>query len=408
MSFETFVARRFLKIRHQRKLVPLITILAVLGVAVGVMVLIVVISVMTGFQSGLKKRILGIESDILVMRYDGWIGDYAQVVHKIDQVPGVISSAPYVYAQGMLRSPKQFSAVVLKGIDPDRTQIQVGIKGGHTLKQLLSEKGGAASEAGIVLGDVLAQKLHAGIGDSLLLTVISTYHENPRILPTLHHLKVVGLFETGMNQYDEAIGFMNMHRLQHILGVGDHVTGIEVRVHNPDKVEAVTSDIVASLGMQYWATQWKQMHRNLFSMLALQKLMMYVILTLIILVAAFNIASALIMMVKEKVKDIAILKVMGASNRSIQTIFFKKGLAIGLTGIALGCSAGLVLCWILSKYHFIDLPGDVYFLTTLPVKITASDLSLIIFGTLFICGFASFYPAMKAARINPSEGVRYG
>jgi lipoprotein-releasing system permease protein len=408
MPFETFVARRFLKIRHQRKLVPLITILAVLGVAVGVMVLIVVIAVMTGFQSELRKRILGIESDILVMRYDGWIGDYAQVVEKIDRVQGVISSAPYVYAQGMLRSPKHFSAVVLKGIDPERSQIQVGMKGDRTLKQLLSENGGGASEAGIVLGNVLAQKLKVGIGDNLLLTVISSYQKNPRILPTLHHLKVIGLFETGMNQYDEAIGFMNMHRLQRIIGVGDHATGIEVRVRDEDKVEAVTSDIVASLGIQYWATQWKQMHRNLFSMLALQKLMMYVILTLIIIVAAFNIASALIMMVKEKVKDIAILKVMGASNRSIQRIFFNKGLVIGLTGIALGCGAGLVLCWILSKYPFIDLPGDVYFLTTLPVKITLLDLSLIILGTLFICGFASLYPAVNAARINPSEGVRYG
>lgn len=408
MSFETFVAKRFLKIRHQRKLVPLITVLAVLGVAVGVMVLVVVIAVMTGFQSELKHRILGIESDILVMRYNDRIADYPQVMKKIDQVQGVASSSPYVYAQGMLRSPGHFSTVVLKGIDPIHSSIQVGIKGNHTLKQLLPEKGAARAEAGIVLGTVLADKLKAGVGDSLLLTIVGARQDNPRILPSVHHLTIVGLFETGMYQYDGSMGFVNMQRLQHIMGIGDTVTGVAVRVRNEDNVEAIARDIVATLGIQYWATQWKQMHRNLFSMLSLQKLMMYVILTLIILVAAFNIASALIMMVKEKVKDIAILKVMGASNRSIQAIFFNKGLVIGLTGIAMGCSAGLILCWILSKYQFIELPGDVYFLTTLPVRIDFFDLGLIICGTLFICAFASLYPAIKAARIKPVDGIRYG
>ncbi|RJQ70969.1 MAG: ABC transporter permease [Desulfobacteraceae bacterium] len=408
MSFETFIARRFLKIRHQRKLVPLITILAVLGVAVGVMVLIVVIAVMTGFQSELKRRILGIESHVMVMRYNDWIGDHRQVIEKIDRVQGVISSAPYVYAQGMLRSSAQISAIVLKGIDPDLSMIQVGTRGDRGLKQLVSEDDSKQTEAGIVLGEVLAEKLQVGVGDTLLLTVVSSHQNNPRLLPGMHRLKVAGLFETGMHQYDGSMGFMNIHRLQQIMGVRDTVTGIEVRILDEDRAEAVAGEITAALGMHYWATQWKQMHRNLFSMLGLQKLMMYVILTLIILVAAFNIASALIMMVKEKVRDIAILKVMGASNRSIQAIFLNKGLVIGLTGISMGCASGLILCWILSRYSFIDLPGDVYFLTTLPVRITLIDMALIILGTLLICVFASLYPAVKAARIMPVDGVRYG
>jgi lipoprotein-releasing system permease protein len=406
MSFETYVAQRFLKIRHQRKLVPLITILAVLGVAVGVMVLVVVIAVMTGFQSELKKRILGIESHIMVMRYNEWIGDYPSVIEKVDQVPGVVSSAPYVFSQGMLRSPTDFSAVVLRGIDPQRSQIQVGISGDHQLQQLLADQD--PSEAGIVLGQVLAEKLRVDVGDSLMMMVVGSHQKDPRVLPGMNRLKVVGLFETGMHQYDGAIGFMNIHRLQTFLGVQNIVTGIEVRVRDVDKVEAVAGDIVSALGMYFWAAHWKQMHRNLFSMLGLQKLMMYVILTLIILVGAFNIASALIMMVREKVKDIAILKVMGASNRSIQSIFLSKGLVIGMTGIVIGSLGGLLLCYILSTYPFIDLPGDVYFLTTLPVRITLWDFGVIILGTLFICAFASLYPAMKAARIKPVDGIRYG
>lgn len=408
MAFERFVARRFMKVRHQRKLVPLVTILAVLGVAVGVMVLIVVIAVMSGFQSELKKRILGIESHVMVLRYDEWIDNYPQTIDKINKVDGVTSSSPYIYTQAMLRSPTQFSAALIKGIDPTRSKIQVGTRGGRSLQQILSENRAAQAEAGIILGEVLADKLNVGVGDSLMLMVVDAGRDNLRTLPDTHRIEVVGLFETGMHQYDGSMGFIDLQQLQQMIGISEKVTGIEVRVEDEGDVEAVARDIMSRLGMHFWATQWKQMHRNLFSMLALQKLMMYVIMTLIILVAAFNIASALIMMVKEKVKDIAILKVMGASNRSIQVIFLYKGLVIGLTGILLGCTAGMILCWVLAQYPFIDLPGDVYFLTTLPVELTPFDLALIILGTLGICGCASLYPAVKAARIQPVDGVRYG
>ncbi|KJS29049.1 MAG: hypothetical protein VR64_21675 [Desulfatitalea sp. BRH_c12] len=407
MSFESFIAQRFLKIRKQRRLVPLITILAVLGVAVGVMVLIVVIAVMTGFQAELKRRILGIESHMTVMRYNEWLSDYRQDLAKINRVQGVVSSAPYVYSQGMLRSSKSMSAIVLKGIDPDLSTVQVKTTGQRDLTQMLSHGGNPQDENGIVLGEVLAQKLNVTVGDGLLLMLVNAQQGDQRVLPGMKQLKVVGLFETGMHQYDGTIGFMNIDRLQQLLAIPDIATGIEVRIRDADNVAEVAREVTAALGMQYWATHWKQMHRNLFSMLEMQKVMMYVILTLIILVAAFNIASALIMMVKEKVKDIAILKVMGASNRSIQIIFLKKGGVIGLAGILMGLCGGLILCLILSHYQFIDLPGDVYFLTTLPVEISLADLAMIVGGTLSICMFASFYPAYKAARIKPVDGVRF-
>ena len=410
MSFEAFVARRFLKIKSRRKLVPLITILATLGVAVGVMVLIVVIAVMTGFQSELKRRILGIEAHLTVMRYNEWVQDYPSEMRKIEQIPGVISVQPHVYAQGMLRAAGGLSAVMLKGVDPQRAQIRVKMRGDRDLNALLTQKDAedAQGAAGVVIGKVLADKLKVGVGDGLLVMLVGGQQTvDPRQLPGMQRLKVVGLYDTGMHQYDGVIGFVNLKRLQRMLGVTDRVSGFEVRVDDVDRVEEVGRRILEKLGPNYWTSDWQYMHRNLFHMLGLQKLMMYVILTLIVVVASFNIASALIMMVKDKVKDIAILKVMGASSKSIQSIFLRKGLAIGLVGIGLGICGGLIAYLILDRYPFIELPGDVYFLTTLPVQISLVDLTVIALGTLAICVAASLYPALQAARLKPADGVRY-
>ena len=409
MSFESFVTRRYLKVKHQRQLISLITVLATLGVAVGVMVLVVVIAVMTGFQSELKKRILGIEAHMLVMRYSGWIENHQEVLGQLENVEGVKDATPFVFGQGMLRTANGVSGLVLRGIDPEKTTIKVDTLNGQSLGQLLSSSH-QGHETGIVLGAVLAEKLKLAPGDGAMLMVLSGRQTdtNKRQLPRMHRLKVVGLFETGMHQYDGTIGYVHMKPLQAMVGVGDLVTGFEVRVEDPDAVEEITSGIISKLGFQYWANHWKQMHRNLFSMLALQKLMMYVILTLIIIVAAFNVASALIMMVREKTKDIAIMKTMGATHGSLKKIFLAKGLVIGGVGISIGVIAGLALCMVLNRYQFIELPGDVYFLTTLPVELSITDLGAIVLGTMVICALASFYPAEQAAKMNPVDAIRFG
>jgi lipoprotein-releasing system permease protein len=409
MSFESFVTRRYLKVKHQRKLISLITMLATLGVAVGVMVLVVVIAVMTGFQSELRKRILGIEAHMLVMQYSGWIEDYRKNLELLETVEGVKDATPFVFGQGMLRTTKGVSGLVLRGIDPMKTSIQVDTRTGKTLGQLLASDV-HSHETGIVLGAVLAENLKLTQGDGAMLMVLGgrqTDHRTHR-LPKMHRLKVVGIFETGMHQYDGSIGYVHMKPLQRMVGVGDLITGFEVRVQDPDTVEKVADDITAKLGIQFWASHWKQMHRNLFSMLALQKLMMYVILTLIIVVAAFNVASALIMMVREKIKDIAIMKTMGATHGSLKKIFLAKGLVIGGVGVGVGVVAGLALCLVLSRYQFIELPGDVYFLTTLPVELNFWDLGAIVLGTMLICAIASFYPAVQAAKMNPVDAIRFG
>jgi lipoprotein-releasing system permease protein len=407
MSFEWFIARRYLKIKHQRKLVPMITILSTFGVALGVMVLVVVIAVMTGFQSELKSRILGIEAHMVVMRYNEWISGYQQVIRQIDHVPGVQSVAPFVYAQGILRSARGVRGVVLRGIDSKNSTVHVPVQKGKSLSRLLSEDHGSPGIR-IVIGTVLADKLGVKTGDGIMLMVAGARSSSLRQLPQMHRLVVSGLFETGMYQYDGAMGFMPMDQLQKLIGVGDLVTGLNVRLENADAVDSVSEVILNRLGVHYWISDWKQMHRNLFSMLELQKLVMYVILTLIIVVAAFNVASALIMMVREKTKEIAILKAMGATHRSLQNIFLGKGIVIGLLGIGIGLAAGLGVCGLLARYHFVELPGDVYFLTTLPVKISFRDMGIITLGTLIICTCASWYPAKQAARLNPVDAIRYG
>jgi lipoprotein-releasing system permease protein len=407
MSFESFVIKRYLKIKHQRKLISLITVLATLGVAVGVMVLVVVIAVMTGFQAELKRRILGIEAHMLVMPYRPWLGDYQKVLDQIAAVGDVENVTPFVYGQGMLRSADGVSGLVLRGIDPQRTAIRLNTQGGQSLSQMLSADVGAP-ETGIVLGTVLAEKLKLKVGDGAMLMVVGGRQTDIRQLPRMHRLKVVGLFDTGMHQYDGSIGYVHMGPLQRMVGIGDRISGFEVRVSDPDRVEDVTKDIMSAIGIQFWASHWKQLHRNLFSMLTLQKFMMYIILTLIIVVAAFNVASALIMMVREKTKDIAIMITMGATRQRLRKIFLGKGLVIGGLGIGIGVLAGLGVCWILARYPFIELPGDVYFLTTLPVELSVIDLGAIVFGTMTICAAASLYPASQASKMNPVDAIRYG
>ena len=406
MAFESFMVRRYLRVKHQRKLVPLITLLATFGVALGVMVLVVVIAVMTGFQSELKRRILGIEAHMIVMKYSEWIHDYQHLTDTIEQIDGVALAAPFIFTQGMLRSADGVSGTVLRGIDPKHTTVQVSTRGTRNLADMLSVDT-QGDETGIVVGSVLADKLKLKVGQGALLMLVGNQQDQANRLPRMHRLRVTGIFETGMHQYDGSFCFVNLHHLQRLMRIGDYATGIEIRLVDPDRVDTLQYQIMSRIGIQFWSNNWKQMHRNLFSMLALQKIMMYVILTLIIVVAAFNITSALIMMVKEKTKDIAILKAMGATQKSLHKVFLSKGMLIGVLGILVGCAAGMLACLLLAHYQFIELPGDVYFLTTLPVQINPLDLVVIVVGTLVICMAASYFPARQAARMRPVDGIRF-
>jgi lipoprotein-releasing system permease protein len=414
MSFESFVGKRYLRINQDPLFLSVITLLSVLGVALGVMVLVVVIAVMTGFETELTRRILGIEAHVLVMRYGEPLTAPEALVPRIERVAGVTSAAPFIYTQAMMRSPKGLQGVILRGLEPANLGCRLKTIEGQCLGETLDPKspeGSASADAfalpDVVLGSALAEKYGLRVGDLVHLLSVQGDAAAMGRLPKVHPVRVAGMFETGMHEYDAAVVFMSLAGAQRLLGMERQATGIEVRLADVYQAKAVAATLAEQLDYPFWTRDWIQMNRNLFSMLTLQKRVMFIILILIVLVAAFNIASALIMMVMEKTRDIAILKTMGATNGSIRKIFVFKGLLIGLMGVLMGVVGGVGLSWLLQRYHFIHLPGDVYFLTTLPVHLNPVDIAVIIAATLLICLLATLYPARQAARYKPVDGIRY-
>jgi lipoprotein-releasing system permease protein len=411
MPFTWFVGTRYLKSRRKQAFISLITLLATAGIALGVMALIVVIGVMTGFESELQNRILGIESHVLVMRYGETLTDIDGTLKAIESIDGVRSAAPFIYSQVMLRSPDGITGAVLKGLDPDRPGPPVFVDRDTSiakgLRDAVSEPA-AGKAPGLIVGKVIAEKLKIADGDPVFLISPLGKGAAKNRMPAVMRMAVAGVFETGMNEYDGAMAFMRLDAARDLLQMPEQASGLEVRIADIYQAKQIAETIVERLGFPFWARDWMQMNRNLFSMLRLQKTVMFIILTLIVLVAAFNIASALIMMVMEKTRDIAILKTMGATNRHIRRIFVFKGLLIGCAGTAIGGTLGFMVCAILKRYPFIKLPGDVYFLTTLPVSLQPFDLIAIGLCTVIICFLATLYPAVSASSLDPVEGIRCG
>jgi len=412
MEFEFFIGKRYLRARKKQAFLSLITLLSIAGVTVGVMALVVVIAVMAGFESDLKSRILGVESHVVLNPETGFFADYRQMLEIVKNIQGVESAAPFISSQVMLRSASGVAGASLKGIDPGMTA-EEPIKSAAASLQKWTETdgrpaGSKASVPGIVLGRVLAGNLGLVAGDMVYLispkgTISPVGH-----IPSMHRFQIAGLFESGMYEYDASLAYMSLKGAQKILRMSDVVTGIEVWTKDIFRAGQVAEKIIKRLDTPCLARNWMQMNHNLFSALKLEKVMMFIILTLIVFVAAFNIASTLIMTVMQKKRDIAILKAMGATNRSIQRIFVFKGMVIGATGTILGALLGLLLCWLLKHYRFIKLPQDVYYITSLPIMLELSDVFIIAASALMICFMATLYPARQAALINPVEAIRYG
>ncbi|MFW5637243.1 MAG: FtsX-like permease family protein [Thermodesulfobacteriota bacterium] len=426
MPFEFFIGRRYLRARRKTAFVSLISLLSTAGVSVGVMVMVVVIAVMSGADSELKNRLLGVTSHAVILHHGGPFTDYRDPLETIREAPGVEAATPYIYTQVMLRSPKGIFGSVLRGVDPETAGRVIGTLDPTALQKLarsasdrsdaepISDTPGTEGDAsgplipGILLGKELSASLGVGEGD--LVSVVLPRGSGGSIgrMPVIRRFQVMGIYESGLYEFDKAMAYITLSDAQKMLRVEDTISGIEVRVEDVYKARAIADEIVSMLGFPYWAQDWMQMNRNLFSALKLQKTVMFIILALIILVAAFNIASTLIMMVMEKTRDIAILKAMGATDRSIKKIFVYKGMVIGGVGTLFGLLAGFILCLLLREYHFIELPTDVYFFSTLPVSLRAPDVLVIAASTLLICFLATLYPSHKAAKYNPLEAFRYG
>ncbi|MBE9541172.1 MAG: lipoprotein-releasing ABC transporter permease subunit [Proteobacteria bacterium] len=407
MSFETFFSLRYLKAKRKQGFISIITGISILGIMIGVMALIVVLAVMNGFREDLMKKILGVKSHLLIMSYNGGIKDTEAVMEKALEVDGVLSATPFIYSQVMIKNAGNISGAILRGLDPDTagkvTNIDSMIKGG-SLNVLKRSK---ADLQGIILGSELSKQIGALPGDTV--TVVSPIGKLTPLGRVANEVKfkVKALFESGMYEFDSWFVYLSLTDAQDFLSLGNEVTGIELKVKDINKSDKIGKIIQDKLGYPYWTQDWKMMNKSLISALKLEKLAMFIILIMIVLVGAFNIISSLVMSVMEKTRDIAILRTMGASSKSIMSIFIFQGLFVGLVGTLLGLLSGSILCYLQARLKLIKLSPDIYYITILPIRIDWLDVASIALAAIIISFLATIYPSWQASKLNPVEALRY-
>lgn len=404
--FEWFISRRYLRAKHRQGFISLITLISVIGITVGVIALIVVLSVYSGFTEGLRDQILGINSHIIVQRVEGSFENYDLARDQVVTVDGVVGATPYLYAQTLLSGSTGGSGIILRGIEPQTAKHVINLESQMNVGSIddLTGNGNERIPA-IIIGVQLANDLRVGVNGKVRLISPSGPLTPMGIIPKIKTCRVSGIFESGMYEYDSSLAYMDIQAVQDFLESGDIAHGIEVVVEKKrlNKADEIAEDIVEKLGPGTIARDWMAMNSNLFAAFKLEKIGMFICVALIILVAALNIISALIMLVMEKARDIAILKSMGATSRSIMKIFFMQGLVISLTGTLLGVIGGLGLCELLSRYQFIELPSNVYPMTTLPIKVLPVDIAIIACSSIIISLSATIYPSWKASKVKPAE-----
>ncbi len=406
LPYQLFIALRYLKTKKKHKGISVNTLISTGGVAVGVMALLVVLSVMSGFHEDLQRKILGVNAHMVVLSYRGTMSDYKDVIGSLKEDKDVLSTAPFVMGQVMVSFGKRAHGVFLRGIDAGletkTTDLGKYVKEGR-LDQLSAED----KMPGIIIGKELAGSIGAFKGD--IISILSPVGKIGPLgmLPKIRQFKVVGIFEVGMFEYDSNLVITDIRAAQEFFDMKADVTGIQLRLADIYKAPEIRERIQKKLGFPLYAKDWMQMNRNLFSALKLEKFAMFIILILIILVASFNIVSTLIMNVIEKKREIAILKAMGATDKGIMAIFMMQGLLIGVLGTIIGVTGGYLLCYILNTYEIIKLPADVYYLSHLPVKTKFSDFLTVSFSAITISFLATIYPSWQAAKLNPVEPLRY-
>jgi lipoprotein-releasing system permease protein len=417
MKYEWFIGLRYLKAKRKQTFISIITVISIAGVMVGVMALIVVLAVMSGFENTLKEKILGTQAHLnLLKATQEGMDQYQEVAKRVEETKGVVSAAPFIISQVMLSSESNVFGVVLKGIDPDRvgrvTELAHNLKAGR-LEDL---KGGKEGDPpGIILGVELAKHLSVSLNDSIqVISPLGTVTPMG-MMPKMRRFRVKGIFYSGMYEFDNTMAYVSLESAQKFFSMGDRVTGIEIKTNDIYKVKEVGQEIRRKMGFPFWTKDWMEMNRNLFSALRLEKIAMFIILVLIVLVAAFNIISTLIMVVMEKNKDIAILKSMGASSRSILKIFTIEGGVIGVVGTILGTILGLAAAFNLEKitdfveslFGFKILSSDVYYIDKLPSQVNPLDVTLIVLTAVLISLLATLYPSWRASKLDPAEALRY-
>ena len=424
MSYEFFISLRYLRAKRKQIFVSVITMISIAGIFLGVAALIIVLAVMNGFETDLRSKILGINAHVMLMEYGGVLHDYEKVAQKVTAQKGVVAATPFIYTQAMIKKGENASGVILRGLDLESAfkVINLGKMLEGNIAYLHEKNRGAlklnpetVNTPGVVLGKELVKSLGIFLFDTVFILSPQGISTPMGMMPRLKKFLVVGVFDSGFYEYDSTIAFLSLKDAQEFLNMGNLITGLEIKVDNIYQADSIARTLARKLGYPYWARHWMEMNKNLFSALRLEKRVMFIILSLIVLVAMFNIITTLIMVVMEKNRDIAVLKSMGATSRSIMKIFVYQGLIIGIIGTLLGSIAGLAVAYNLEglslfiekMFGFKILPGDVYYLSTLPSQVNYGDVAMIILGTLIISLLATIYPSWRASRLEPAEALRY-
>jgi len=423
MPYELFIGLRYLKAKRKSTFISIITVISTSGVALGVLALIVVLAVMTGFEESLKTKIMGTNAHVVVLAGPNGITGYPSLMDRLKKFDGVVAATPFIYSQVMLTSGKNVSGVVLRGIDLATdlkvTNLHRTVCDGRIEElERISGRPLAGSEPplpGIMIGRELAKSLNLFVGETLNVVSPMGNITPMGMIPKIKKFKVVALFNTGMFEYDSTLAYVTLSNAQEFLGMGESITGIQLKVSDVYKTGTLVRKIQQQLGSPYYARDWMQMNKNILFALKTEKMVMFIILTLIVLVAAFGIASTLFMVVMEKTKDIAILKSMGATGRSIMKIFVLEGLIIGVTGTTIGIIGGLLIaCNLETLVDLIQrLTGfelfskDVYYLDRFPSQVVPGDVVLIGVTAVLISFVATLYPSWQASRMAPAEALRY-
>jgi lipoprotein-releasing system permease protein len=431
MGWELFVGFRYLRSRRRENFVSVITLISTLSVLLGVMVLTIVLSVMTGFEEDLRSRILGLHAHLSLSDRlgRGMIDTPNELAKLMAEDPRVVAAAPVISSQMLVSARGRMYGVYARGVEPGSSSSVHGItefvvEGSAdslgTRQRVaappvrLGDEPAAGEGAGdapplptVMIGRELAQRLGVALGETVTLMVPNLSATPFGALPRSRRFVVAALYDSGMVEYDSGLVYLGIEEARSLLGLGPVATGVEAVLHDPYSAPAVARDINDKLGLPYYAESWTEVHRNVFEALKLEKTVYFLVLLLIILVSSFTIVSALYMIVMEKRRDIAVLKAMGAPDRSVAAIFVAKGLLIGCFGTAAGVLLGYLACLALDRYEFIDLPEGVFYVSTLPVRIVASNFAMVAAASVTICLGACLFPAWKAARVIPIDVLRY-
>ena len=433
MSFPLFIASRYLTSRNKRTFISIISLMSVMGVAIGVAALVIVMSVYNGVTSEMREKILGANPHVLVLAsvpnaFDPPAGAEAgqpsaeagteagaeqggpavtPVLSRVQGIPGVVSATPFLYAEVLLSTPYGATGLVVRGIDPHQAAEAMPL-----LREL--EDGSVdrldrrTGPAGILIGRDLAERFRLRVGSRVNLMSPTGQSSTAGFVPKLKSFRVEGIFKSGMSDFDSRLAYVALPAAQELMGYpSGRISGIEAFVEDPYEAQSVAQAAVDELGYPFYARNWIDMNANLFAALQLERFGMFVVLLMVILVGSFSIITSLVMLVMEKTRDIAILMSMGATASAVRRIFMLQGAIIGAVGTTLGYVLGIILALLLKKYQFIELPPDVYMMDTLPVIIAPLDLAVIGFVSMLMCFLATIYPARQASRLIPAEALRY-